>query len=580
MSIAHDWDLLGIEPTDDRREVKRAYSRALKQIDVDADPAAFVRLRQALDTVLEWGIRTPWWDEEDNSAEEDWSAEAAGMEADAYETEDDPDWHVATGWAQDRYNPILPESAAELQDLLSTLETLLFSPAPDRDEVERLSRAILASPNLDNVDVAAAVEEWMASMIASAIPASDPLIDPALRRFGWERHRGVKGALWVQGVLDRVVDRRMLVKIAAPGHVHHKALKELQGPARHSLNPLQSLLADKVADFLAFVRTEHPTIEHDLDEAQVRWWDDYLRVRPLPRNFWRWMAGGSALTLLGLCGILPRSADDINFLIIVLGAVAITYIIIRSAMAFRHKARSYDDSLVWEKSSAPFALVTDAISTLPLLFAVLPSGLAFLALSIIATLALGAAAYFQTSLSEWEDDRDKWRRRFFPMGAAFIAICILTELPDATAFQLIGPFALCCWFGARAWYSASLHLEKLTGRQEFALLLVITGLVIASLGVMILGTFFPLPVAMLAIVPVAIIAQHLALSARPIYLPKLDWPLRAIVVTFHFAMADVLPPERPGLQSLTIAVMAYCLIFSLVKLGVRLKTFRPRRVSV
>ena len=62
MSIAGEWALLGIAPTDDKKEVKRAYARKLKTIDVDADPAAFVRLREALDAAVEWGTATPWWE--------------------------------------------------------------------------------------------------------------------------------------------------------------------------------------------------------------------------------------------------------------------------------------------------------------------------------------------------------------------------------------------------------------------------------------------------------------------------------------------------------------------------------------
>ncbi|MFN3389649.1 MAG: hypothetical protein ACK40O_12030, partial [Allosphingosinicella sp.] len=68
------WAILGIDPTDDRREVKRAYSRILKTIDVDADPAAFVRLRGALDQALAWGAQLDWYGDD---APEEGGGEAA-----------------------------------------------------------------------------------------------------------------------------------------------------------------------------------------------------------------------------------------------------------------------------------------------------------------------------------------------------------------------------------------------------------------------------------------------------------------------------------------------------------------------
>jgi hypothetical protein len=46
------WDVLGIAPTDDPAAVRRAYAARLKLLDVDRDPAAFIRLRAALDDAL------------------------------------------------------------------------------------------------------------------------------------------------------------------------------------------------------------------------------------------------------------------------------------------------------------------------------------------------------------------------------------------------------------------------------------------------------------------------------------------------------------------------------------------------
>jgi hypothetical protein len=46
------WDELGIGPCDDPKAVRRAYAARLKKLDLDKDPAAFARLREA----LEWAL--------------------------------------------------------------------------------------------------------------------------------------------------------------------------------------------------------------------------------------------------------------------------------------------------------------------------------------------------------------------------------------------------------------------------------------------------------------------------------------------------------------------------------------------
>jgi hypothetical protein len=46
------WDELGIGPSDDPKAIRRAYAARLKKLDIDTDPAAFARLREA----LEWAL--------------------------------------------------------------------------------------------------------------------------------------------------------------------------------------------------------------------------------------------------------------------------------------------------------------------------------------------------------------------------------------------------------------------------------------------------------------------------------------------------------------------------------------------
>lgn len=53
------WDVLGLEPTTDQGAVRKAYAARLKQIDIDHDPSAFIRLRQAYEGCLNWEEPAP-----------------------------------------------------------------------------------------------------------------------------------------------------------------------------------------------------------------------------------------------------------------------------------------------------------------------------------------------------------------------------------------------------------------------------------------------------------------------------------------------------------------------------------------
>ena len=46
------WQILGIEPTDDERAIKRAYAKQLKNTRPDDDAAAYQQLREAFDYAL------------------------------------------------------------------------------------------------------------------------------------------------------------------------------------------------------------------------------------------------------------------------------------------------------------------------------------------------------------------------------------------------------------------------------------------------------------------------------------------------------------------------------------------------
>jgi hypothetical protein len=72
MDIHEIWTILGIEPTNERKTIKRAYSRLLKQTNPEDDPEGFKRLREAYEKasgLAEMGLAESIMDEQ---SDEDW----------------------------------------------------------------------------------------------------------------------------------------------------------------------------------------------------------------------------------------------------------------------------------------------------------------------------------------------------------------------------------------------------------------------------------------------------------------------------------------------------------------------------
>lgn len=145
------WDVLGIEPTNDERAVKRAYARLLKQNRPDKDPKAFQELRDA----YEWCLRaTRWSDYDDASGDDEFVDEVSQGDAGATESSDEHTVDAERGHEAD--GPLDP-----------------FVPAD-----EKALRIIVG----DNDDAGAAPIEPSARMIVNeAGSPSVPLTDPPPR---------------------------------------------------------------------------------------------------------------------------------------------------------------------------------------------------------------------------------------------------------------------------------------------------------------------------------------------------------------------------------------------------------------
>lgn len=569
MSLADDWQLLGIAPTDDHREIKRAYSRALKVLDVDADPTTFIRLRQALENALEWGVDTPWWDQEDTET----ITPALTEEERLAEDEGDAEvWAVDEPWENpsDQWRLPPPISEGELGKAMSQLDLLLFQTQGDPIEIARLGHEILGSKELEHVDTASATDEWMADTIAAAIPASDPLIAPSIKRFGWDRAQSSRASYAVQAVLDRAEDLRSLAAFAKPSHPHHRAFQELRGSGRTRVSLFQEPLVNDVANFFALVRTWHPTIEKDLAGPNFDWWQNYLSSRRLPFHFWKLMIAGSFLLGFMALALLPKGMGGAAVPLVILGSISLSYALIRAAMELRRIARRLQDQEGPNGIFAHLPLLSASVFGSPLLLAAIPPGTVPLFLSLVLSASLAVLIYLRCAPPQWDDAVTRWSRYWFPIGAGIVSICILFEVNRGLALQLAAPLALCCWFGERGWHSWAQFIDDAPRRKRVMLYALTFGAIILAAAAAIIGfSADPSPM-LLVCVPLAVLLQHLVLAATPTYLAWLEWPLRVVAVLFFWSLPELRDESSDGLNRFTLAVMLYLVVFCLVKVVARL----------
>ena len=539
MSLADQWALLGLAPTDDKREIKRAYARKLKTVDVDSDPAAFIALREALEAATQWGTTTPWWERDDEDEDEpavSFAAPEASPPSDAfaddYPYDDDDD-------SDENWRPERPAaSAGTLDPLLFELETLLYAEGPaDPARVRALGEALLADPELDQVDGAVAVEGWLAQAISATFPRSDPLLELCIRRFGWNRPGDKLRRDWtLERIEQRCEDLKFKSLLDRPSHPHRRAWEELTGPPREGkLGWRKTNLVRDVAEFLALLDTRS-TLQADLNPESLAWWRSYLAGPHLPAHFpLRWglatvllavvaliLIGDAAFAPLVLLGLLGVSAS-LSFAAI-LGWAHI-------AARRRRRAETY-----WERETVPGAeRFAAAALALPLPIALLPSHWAVTAVAIAACAGLAWKVWRSGWIEpDWAEPSTR-PRLFLPgvAGAASLFAAVQLDLPRLIA--LGAALALAAWAGSHLFHPLAARIGALPAPRRLGL--AVAALVTLAAAAAALGLTFGeevRPAWVFALVPPAIVAVHLATAASTIDTHGFEWPLRGLLAVAYF----------------------------------------------
>lgn len=253
------WKVLGIEPTSDQRAIRMAYSAKLKAIDPEADPQAFIALRDAFEEARE---AATWEDQDTGYAP----------------VETGPAWEAAPSAPEE---DIAPQPVDEVAAHANAIADLLYNHDPRADylddaakaELLRHWQAVAADPRLEDVALFDRVEQWAGSIVLDTAPRSAPLVAPMTDFFRWLERAGT---LAETPELARILywyNAMHFIDLAQqPGHSHHAEWVELNTPAgpdakRGTIGPR------KLYQLLDNMRWSRPDLVARLDPERLTLWE-------------------------------------------------------------------------------------------------------------------------------------------------------------------------------------------------------------------------------------------------------------------------------------------------------------------
>ncbi len=289
------WTILGVDLNADRTEIRRAYAARLKAIDVEADPAAFIELRGALDQALAHLADRQWREQEAERAPGPSDA-GAPIFGEAEQLADTGEWLAGAQYPMDvgdpgadlawddydqDHDPLawVPPLPDEGNERFRRLDTLLFGldgAQPDPDELAAATRDILDHLNEASIDRAAQIEFWLAESALAAIPRADPIVHLLVKHFGWDKAEGEIDQPYAFGELARRWRGWVFIdQVRREKHPLHRALADLTRPEeRLGLN--RFFIGTRVEQLLATIRQKFPSAEEELEPHRVAMWDQRL----------------------------------------------------------------------------------------------------------------------------------------------------------------------------------------------------------------------------------------------------------------------------------------------------------------
>jgi hypothetical protein len=247
------WEILGVAPTRDAQELRRAYLRKLKVTNPEDDAESFKQLREAYE----------------------FASNIARYEADH---EDEPP--VAESNPEPAPADARPVDAAAtvLNNALTTLASALYQ-RHDLDEEKALGLLdqILSPGNLERLDLLQTIDGQLAGLLAASLPRSDCLLAMASERLEWDL-REQDGSLPppASRVLERLKVLGYLDHLRAGNGEDSRAWARLTAPAYPPMRWLQAYVLNHSSwpelNLISHLETWHPEMLGDLNADNVAWW--------------------------------------------------------------------------------------------------------------------------------------------------------------------------------------------------------------------------------------------------------------------------------------------------------------------
>ncbi len=276
----YPWKDLQIDKTDDKRTIKRAYSKILKTIDVEGNPEAFIALREAYDYALGPAQWEDDYNDEDDGYKDEYPSNVEN-EGDDYQPEIGQDFLSQIGAELDIKGneeqdfQIEIDSSAAINENLSALNKLLNSTTDeplDTSAMKSHYRAIQSDPALEQLYIAESVENALADMVIYADQKAATLLRMADIDYGWAKRANMIGLQWPMSQAAEMAAAQIWLDEQDKGGRYKNALKILRSGDNEPSRWDRFVEGDEIQDFLDEMDINYPGAASLLNEDAIDVW--------------------------------------------------------------------------------------------------------------------------------------------------------------------------------------------------------------------------------------------------------------------------------------------------------------------
>jgi hypothetical protein len=275
------WDVLGLDPTDDEREIRRAYARRLKTVHPEDDPEGFQALRSAHDQAMDMARRG--FARGSRGGARTSAAQAPDSPAPAVESEPEPparSRQARPALSDDLRAELEARRGHEVEHarLRDALVRRINAPEPNAEATLAALLALLRSPAMAALHVHERTEAWLSELIGNSGDSVDVLVEPAIAFFGWS-HDNLGYGYAGHAVLARRDSLEAVRSFTQPGHRLNPAYRALSGRI-YNLRLLGFRLTfglrRQVQELFESYDVDYGPLANRLDGEAVAWWRRHL----------------------------------------------------------------------------------------------------------------------------------------------------------------------------------------------------------------------------------------------------------------------------------------------------------------